>query len=102
MDLVVVGKFGYRKPVIPVILPLVYEEAQELLNFLVDMFSLAVRLWVVGRQGHDFNPKYLTESSHEVRNEPVSTVTDHLFGESVIMHHNGEHSTFQSAHNFLP
>ena len=42
MDSVVIGKFGYREPdsVIPVILPLVYEEAQELLNFLVDIHDL--------------------------------------------------------------
>ena len=39
MDLVIVGKFGYREPVIPVVPPLVYEEAQELLNFLVDMLE---------------------------------------------------------------
>ena len=48
MDLVIVGELSYRKPVIPVVLLLVYEEAQELLNFLVDMFGLAICLWVVG------------------------------------------------------
>ena len=44
MDSVVVGEFSYQKPVIPVVLPLVYEEAQELLDLLVDTFSLAVTL----------------------------------------------------------
>ena len=44
MDLVVVGEFGYQEPVVPVILPLVYEEAQELLDLLVDTFGLAIGL----------------------------------------------------------
>ena len=42
------------------------EEAQELLNLLVDTFSLAIGLQVVGHRGCDFNPKYFAESSHEV------------------------------------
>ena len=83
MDSVIVSKFSYREPVVPVILPLVYEEAYELLDFLVDTFGLAVRLWVVGRQGCDFNPEYFAESSHEVQHELGPPVTDHLFGESV-------------------
>ena len=83
MDPVVVGKFGYREPVLPGVLPLVYKEVQELLDLLVDMFSLAVGLLVVGRRGRDFNPKYFTESSHEVRHELGSPVTDHLFRESM-------------------
>ena len=48
MDPVIVGEFGYQEPVIPVVLPLVYEEAQGLLDLLVDTFSLAVGLQVVG------------------------------------------------------
>ena len=83
MDSVIVGEFGYREPVVPVVLPLVYKEAQELLNFLVDTFRLAVCLWVVGCQGRNFNPKYLAESSHEVQYKLGSPVTDHLFGESM-------------------
>ena len=83
VDLVVVGKFSYREPVIPVVLPLVYEEAQELLDLLVDTFSLAIGLWVVGHQGRNFNPEYFAESSHEVRHDLGSPVTDHLFRESV-------------------
>ena len=66
MDPVVVGKFGYRKPVIPVVLPQVYKEVQELLDLLVDTFGLTVGLQVVGCRGRDFNPKYFAESSHEV------------------------------------
>ena len=62
-------QIGYQEPVVPVVLPLVYEEAQELLNLLVDTFSLAIGLQVVGHRGCDFNPKYFAESSHEVRHE---------------------------------
>ena len=47
------------------------------------MFSLAICLQVVGCRGHDFNPEYLAESSHEVRHELGSPVTDHLFRESM-------------------
>src|SRR5882724_6457583 len=43
-----VGEFGYQHPFIPIILALVLEWSQELFNFLVDSFGLAISLWVVG------------------------------------------------------
>ena len=83
MDLVIIGKFGNQNPVVPVILSLVYKEAEELLDLLVDVFSLAVCLRVVGRGGCNFNSKYLTETLHEFRHKLGSPVANHLFQESV-------------------
>ena len=61
------------------ILSLVDEEVDELLNLLVDTFSLAVCLWVVGSGGHNLNPEYLTEAPHEVQHKLGSSVTNHTF-----------------------
>ena len=66
MDSVVIGKLGNQSPVIPVILPLVNKEVKELLDFLVDVLSLAICLRVVGRGGCDFNSECLAETPHEV------------------------------------
>ena len=66
MDLVVIGEFGNQNPVVPVILSLVHKEAEELLDLLVDMVSLAIHLQVVGHGGYDFNSKYLAKTPHEV------------------------------------
>ena len=79
MDLVIVSKFGNCKPIIPVILSLVHEEMQELFDFLVDAFSLAICLQVICHGGCDFDPEYLTGPTHEVRHKLRFLIADHLF-----------------------
>jgi hypothetical protein len=55
MDVVVVREFAQREEVVPVILSLVHEEAEELFELLVNTFGLAVRLRVIcgGRREFD-------------------------------------------------
>ena len=36
---------------------------------------------MIGHGGHDFNPEYFPEASHEVQHKLGSLVTDHLFWE---------------------
>ena len=45
---VIVGELSNRDPFVPVILSLIDKESEELLNFLIDPFGLAICLWVVG------------------------------------------------------
>ena len=77
MDSVIIGKFGNQNPVILVILSLVHKKVEELLDFLVDMFGLAIHLQVVGCGGHNFNPEYLAQTLHEVQHKlgPLSPTT---------------------------
>ena len=43
---VVVGEFRNGQPVDPIILMVIDEETQVLLEFLIDPFSLTIRLWM--------------------------------------------------------
>ena len=47
MHMVVVLEFSQWEQLIPVILPLVYEESEVLLQLLVDSFHLSITLWMV-------------------------------------------------------
>ena len=55
MDMVVILELSHGKEIIPIILPFIHEEAKVLLQFLVDMFSLAIHLGVIGSRGCDAN-----------------------------------------------
>ncbi len=48
VDSVVMGEFCKREPVAPVGLLVVDEDTEILLNFLINLFCLAIRLWVEG------------------------------------------------------
>ena len=56
MNPVVVGELGYGQPFVPVILPLVYKESEELFDLLVNPLGLTVCLWVIGHGGCHSNP----------------------------------------------
>src|SRR6266481_3235573 len=83
MDSVVVGKLGYRDPLVPVILLLVDEEPEELFDLLVDMLSLVVTLRVIGCRCSNLDSKYLTESAHELGDELHSLVTNYFLQKAV-------------------
>ena len=55
LNLVVVGELSQRQPLSPVILVMVDEDAQVLLNFLIDALCLAIGLGVVCRRWVPFN-----------------------------------------------
>ena len=55
--MVIVLEFRKRKQFVPVILPLVDEDAKVLFQFLVNLFCLSVALWVVSHSGCQFDPK---------------------------------------------
>ena len=51
MDMVVILELSHGQEIIPIILPFIHKEAKALLQFLVDLFGLAIRLWVIGSRG---------------------------------------------------
>ncbi|KAG6863927.1 hypothetical protein C0993_009852 [Termitomyces sp. T159_Od127] len=59
--MVVVLKLGIWKQLIPVVLPLIAEEAEVLLQFLVHVFCLPIRLEMVGGGGVEFHIEKLVE-----------------------------------------
>jgi hypothetical protein len=61
VDVVVILKLCEGKEVGPIILPLINEEPEILLEFLVHSFSLSVPLRVIGRGGCQFNSQELVE-----------------------------------------
>ena len=66
MDLIIVGKLCYRQPFVPIVLALIYEESQELLDFLIDPLCLTIGLWVVSGGCHDLDFQQLAEAVCEV------------------------------------
>ena len=66
MDPVIVGELGNGKPLVPVILALIYEESWKLLDLLVDLFNMTISLWVIGSRGCDSDTQELAEGTHEV------------------------------------
>ena len=56
MYLVIVSKLSYGQPVVPIILPLVHKELEELFNFLVDSFGLPICLGVISHGSHYSDP----------------------------------------------
>ena len=57
VDLIVVCKFCNWKPFGPVVLPVIDKYLEELLNLFVDMFCLAISLWVVSSGDISSNTK---------------------------------------------
>jgi hypothetical protein len=52
---VIVHKLAKRQECVPVILSFIYKDLNVLFKFLIDMFGLAVGLWMIGsgQQDHD-------------------------------------------------
>ena len=67
--MVIVLELSEGNEVRPVILPLIYEEPEVLLQLLVDLFCLAVSLWVVCRGGSQLDSKHPVEFPSELRYE---------------------------------
>ena len=55
MDMVVILELSHGKEIIPIILPFIHKEMKVLLQLLVDTFSLAICLGVIGSRGCDVN-----------------------------------------------
>jgi len=66
MDPIIVGELCYRQPFIPIVLVLIYEELQELLDFLIDPLCLTIGLQVVSGGHRDLDFQQLAEAAHEV------------------------------------
>ena len=69
VDVVVVREFAEGEELVPVILSLVHEEAEELFELLVDPFGLAVRLWVVCSGRCELNTEEAVEFAGEICDE---------------------------------
>ena len=67
--MIVVCEFAEGEELIPVVLSLIHEEAEELLELLVNSFGLTVRLWVVCGGRHELNTKKTVEFAGEVCDE---------------------------------
>ena len=48
MDVVIVGELRECEKFVPIVLPFIDKESEELFEFLIDSFCLSVGLWVVG------------------------------------------------------
>ena len=59
------------------------EEPEVLFDFLVDLFSLTISLWVVGCGCSNFDAKGCIELMHKSRDELSATITDDLFWETM-------------------
>jgi hypothetical protein len=46
--MVIVCKLAKRQECVPVILSFIYKDSNVLFEFLIDMFGLAIRLWMIG------------------------------------------------------
>ena len=72
--MIVVCEFAEGEELVPVVLLLVYEEAEELFELLVNSFSLTIHLWVVCGGRHEFNTKKVVELAGEVGDELRASV----------------------------
>lgn len=84
VDVVIVLEFCEWEEVCPVVLPLVDEDLEVLLQLLVDSFSLAITLWVVGSGGGELNPKHSVEFPSEFGYKLWSAVRYDLARESMV------------------
>jgi hypothetical protein len=80
MDVIVVGEFGHRDIVGPVILSVVAKNAQVLFEFLVDTFCLSVRLGVERRRIGSVDFEFLEQSAHQFGSELSTSVRYHFSG----------------------
>src|SRR3981189_1452729 len=74
MNSIVMGEFGDRKPLNPVILTMVNKDAKILLKFLVDTFCLTISLWMVSCRCSGLDTKKAIEFSHNLRRKLCSSV----------------------------
>ena len=81
--MIVVGKFSNRAPFIPIVLLLIDKKLEELLDLLIDMFSLSVRLQVVIHGCGHFNTEDLAESMHKFGDKLSPSVADHFLRKAV-------------------
>ena len=70
MDLIIVGEPSYRQPFVPIVLALIYEDLQELLDFLIDPLCLTIGLRVVSG-GRCCNTLKHSLQRRVVENHPV-------------------------------
>ncbi|KNZ73237.1 hypothetical protein J132_00424, partial [Termitomyces sp. J132] len=83
VNMVVVLELGIGEEFIPVILVLIAEEAEILLQFLIYVFGLAVKLWIVGSGGVELHTKQSVELPGEVHHKLWSPVRDIGVGEAM-------------------
>jgi len=81
MDPIIVGKLSYRQPFVPVVLALIYEESQELFDFLIDPLCLTIGLRVVSSGCCNPDLQQLAEAACEVRHELGPSVTNDFLRE---------------------
>ena len=65
---------------------LVHKESEELLNLLVNPFSLSIHLQVIGHGSCYSDPQKLTQRFGEVQYELCSSITDHFSISSSWLH----------------
>ena len=81
MDLIIVGKLGYRQPFVPIVLALIYKESKELLNFLIDPLCLTIGLQVVSSGCCNPDFQQLAETVREIRHKLGPSVANDLLRE---------------------
>ncbi len=83
MNAIVVRELGKREPITPVGLLMVNEDAEVLLHFLVNPFSLSICLWVKGGGCVQCDVEHSVEFFHELGDELWSAVGDDYLGHSM-------------------
>jgi len=66
VNMIVICELSHWQPIIPIILSLIHEDAQVLLQFLVDMLHLPISLRVIGCGCCDFDVEEMIEFMHEL------------------------------------
>ena len=76
MNRVVIAELREGQPVGLVILLPVAKQPQVLFDFLVDVFRLAIGLWVIGCRGIHFDAQQVVKARHESSHKLCSAVAD--------------------------
>ncbi|KAF8237947.1 hypothetical protein L208DRAFT_1245125 [Tricholoma matsutake] len=76
MDVVIVSKLSQGEKIIPIVLALIDEDADVLLQFLVDSVSLAISLWVIGGRRKEFDPQKSVQVASELCYKLRATVRE--------------------------
>ena len=83
LDQVVLLKLSHRKGFVPIILALVGEQANILLELLVDALGLAIGLQVIGRRSCELDPEDVIQFASEVGNKLRSMIQHDSVRESM-------------------
>src|SRR3979490_1635734 len=75
--MIIVLEFAESEELLPIVLPLAHEESEKLLQLLVNLFGLAICLWVICGRGRQLYADEAIELAGEVRDKLGAAVRNH-------------------------